>query len=169
MNEEIGTPASTETEEQVDETQEEEQVDWEAEAKKNKEVADNYKIRAEKAEKKAKEAPEKKVDDSSLSQTDFLYLAKSDIHEEDLGELNDVMSKMGMNAKQAHEYLKPRFAVKAEERKTASVTNTGSGRGKKPKTGEDYLDKANKTGELPDSDTGMQDLILARQNAKRGK
>ena len=165
MIDENGTPASTE-EETTEEVQEETVEELKARLAKAEEERENQKRRAEKAEKKAKEIPKQ---EGSLNQNDLLYIAKTDIHEDDLSELNRVMTNMGMSAKEAHDYLKPRFAIKAEERNTAQATATGSGRGKKPKTGDDYLAEAQKTGEIPTDDSSMQDLILARQRSKHSK
>jgi hypothetical protein len=161
------TPTSEEKEETTEEvveeeTKEEEEVDYKALAEKNAELANNYKVRAEKAEKKAKEVQPS----TSLPQSDLLYLAKADIHEEDVEELTTYAEKMGVSVKEAHEFLKPVFDIRQEQRKTAQTTETKSGRGKTQKTGDDYLDTALKTGELPDSDEAMQALILAKQKRK---
>lgn len=102
-----------------------------------------------------------------LEQTDIIYLAKADIHEDDIGYLTEYANKFGISVKEAHNQVKPILAIRQEERTTAEATTTKSGRGKKPVTGDDLLDKANKTGEIPTDDRSMQELILARQKAGR--
>lgn len=179
MQEEIGTPTSTEkveettevTEETTEETPEESVDDLKARLAKAEEEKENQKKRAEKAEKKAKEAPkvEEVKTDSTMSQKDILYIAKAEIHEDDMEEFTNTMSKMGMTAKEAHEFLAPRFAVKAEERKTAAATQTKSPRGTKPNTGEDLLSKVEGGGDIPTSDAEMQKMILAKQNRFKKK
>lgn len=180
MNEETGTPTSTE-EEQVEETQEEEtttddstdedseEVDVEAlksEAQKAKELAENYKKRAEKAEKKAKSTPKQ---DSSLSQNDIIYLAKTDIHEDDISYVTEYAQKFGLSVKEAHEQTKPILGVRNEERTTAEATSTKSPRGKKQLTGAELVRKVEESGEIPTDDRGMQEYIAARQASQRTK
>lgn len=174
MEDEVVTPTSEETEEEtteeVETQEEEEEIDWKAEALKAKELAENQKRRAEKAEKLAKTAKEEKKETTfsgELSQTDLIYLAKSDINEEDIADVTDWAKFKGISIKEAHEQLKPTLSIKQEQRTTAAATETKSGRGVKPKTGEDYLEKARRTGEVPTDEIEMQKLILARQKAGR--
>lgn len=178
MNEDTGTPTLTEEEEvEVEEAEEtteeettEEEVDWKSEAQKAKELADNYKKRAEKAEKKAKEAPSKKEPiTGELSQNDLIFLAKSDIHEDDISDVTEWAKFKGISVKDAYAQMKPTLAIRQEERTTAQVTSTKSGRGKKPVTGDDLLEKANTTGEIPTDDQGMRELILAKQKSRGRK
>lgn len=172
MEDEVVTPTSEETEEETTEEVEtqEEEIDWKAEALKAKELAENQKKRAEKAEKLVKSAKEEKKEtifSGELSQTDLIYLAKSDINEEDIADVTDWAKFKGISIKEAHEQLKPTLSIKQEQRTTAAATETKSGRGVKPKTGDDYLEKARRTGEVPTDEIEMQKLILARQKAGR--
>jgi len=59
--------------------------------------------------------------------------------------------------------LKLILDTRAEERRTAAATSIGSGRGSSKVTGEQLLDKARTTGEVPDTDEGMAKLAEARQ------
>lgn len=63
--------------------------------------------------------------------------------------------------------LKAILDVRAEERRTASATQTRSARGVARPTGEDLLRKAEKTGELPSSSEDMTALAEARIARKR--
>lgn len=139
----------------------EESVDWKAEAKKWEAIAKRNKEKQEKAT-----AAPKVANTANLNQLDLIYLAKADIHEEDISEVLTYAEKVGVSVKEAHDYLRPRLDFLSEQRKTANATEVKSGRGKKPRTGEDYLEQARKTGEVPDSDDAMRDLILARQKKR---
>lgn len=163
------------------ETLEGETVEETVETPKNEELTKaqefgtNQKIRAEKAEREAKELKERlKAQESAkqegLTNKDILYLAKSDIHEEDLDEVITEAKLRGWDVPTAHKFLKPILNVKAEERKTAAATQTtGGARGASKVTGEDILTRAEKTGQLPDSDEEIQALFLARQARRRSK
>jgi len=135
-------------------------------------LANNYKIRAEKAERLAKSAktvttPKQTPTAGELSQRDWLYLAKADVHDEDLNEVTNYASKNGITVKEAHEYLKPILAVNAEQRNTANASNTGSSkRGSGKVSDETLLGNASK-GTLPDNDADLQRLINARHGYKK--
>lgn len=139
--------------------------------KKRAQLADDYKIRAEKAEKALKQVakPEGRPapEAGSLSTKDVLYLAKADIHEDDLEEVTKQAKLQGITVSEAHKFLKPILDSRAEERKTALATQTGrTQRGITKTTGEDLLSKAEATGEMPDDDEGMAKLAQARLNKK---
>jgi hypothetical protein len=124
------------------------------EADKAKELADNYKIRAEKAEKgSAKQA-------EGLSIGDTLYLAKADIHEEDISDVLTYAQKMGVSVKDAHAFYKPVLKERQEIRQTALATQTGGGnRGTKSASPEVLLRKA-ESGEISEDD--IEKLTEAR-------
>lgn len=165
-------PALEETEEtteEVVEEQEEDETDWKSEAQKAKELADNYKKRAEKAEKKAKSAPTTKEETSNLSPKDYLALQEAGITAQDFDEVQDFANYRKVSLAEALESstLRTILAERKEERATAQATSTKGARGTKPKSGDDYLEKAKTTGEIPTDDKALQDLILAKQNARR--
>jgi hypothetical protein len=157
------------TEEAQEEKQEESVDDLKALLAKAEEERENQKKRAEKAEKLAKQNKPTAKEEGTLSTTDVLYLAKSDVHDDDIEYLTTLAKNNKLSLKEAHAQFKPLLDVRNEERKTADATQTGSGRGKKPATGEEYLRKAQETGEVPTTDKGMQELILARQNRFKKK
>lgn len=100
---------------------------------------------------------------SDLSQTDVLYLAKADIHEEDIQEVLDWAKFKGVNIREAHKQLKDTLAVREEQRKTAAASHTKGGqRGTSKVSGDDILRKAETTGEVPDSNEGLNKLFEAR-------
>lgn len=117
--------------------------------------------------KKAKDAPSK--DNDALSTKDVLYIAKTDIPEEDLDEVLTYAKKMGVDVKAAHEHFKPILAERIEERKTAAASHVrGGARGTSKVSGDELLRKAEQTGEVPTDAAGMQSVFEARQ-AQRAK
>jgi predicted XRE-type DNA-binding protein len=152
--------------------EQDESVDWKSKAEKAEELANNYKIRAEKAEKLAKTVksePVKKQDSQTagnLNQKDFLYVAKADIHEDDIDEVLNYASKNGISVKEAHEYLKPILNVHAEQRMTASAANVGSAKRSSSKTPDDVILSKAAKGELPENDADLERLIKLRKGIK---
>lgn len=140
-------------------------------AAKAQELADNYKVRAEKAEAKLKEgAPLTAKQEDGLSNKDILFLAKADIHEDDMDEVLDWAKFKKVAVSEAYKQMKDVLDVRTEQRKTAQATQTrGGARGASKVSGEDLLSKAEKTGEVPTTDEGMSELFLARQARRHGK
>ena len=132
---------------------------------KAKELAENYKIRAEKAEKAAKGGGEPPKEPQGLSNKDVLYLAKADIHEDDLDEVLDWAKFKGVDVREAHKQMKPRLDLKTEERKSAQVTQIKGARGATAPTAEDLISKASK-GQLPETDEDIQALADAEMARK---
>lgn len=121
--------------------------------------------------KKQDTTTEKKKDatdsEKSLSQTDIIYVAKADIHEDDLEEVLTYAKNNKVTVKEAHQYLKPILDVKAEQRKTADGTNTNGGkRGSSKLSDEALLAEADK-GKLPESDEDIARLTSLK--LKRGR
>lgn len=111
-------------------------VDWETRAKKAEELASNYKIRAEKAERNSKELKRSTVDTkeapkaAAMSVQDYLALSKANIHEDDISEVEEWARFKGMSISQALKTstVKSILSEKEEFRKTASASNTGAAR-----------------------------------------
>ncbi len=162
------------TEEATPETPEAE-IDWKAEAEKEREarikaeeVANNQKIRAEKAEKarKAKE-PEAKAEEpkDGLSFKDSLAILNAKVHEDDVDEVLEYakFKKISVSEALKSNVIKSSLAEKAEHRETAEQTSTGKVRsGNTARTGESILSKAREKGELPDSDADLDKMHTAR-------
>lgn len=138
----------------------------EDELAKAKEVAENQKIRAEKAEKERK--VEKKEDTSGLSTKDVIYLAKADIHEEDLSDVLDWAKFKNITVSEAHKQLKTALDVRNAERKTAEATNTSASRASTVITGESLIDKA-KQGQFSEKDEDIDKIVEARMQEKLKK
>lgn len=135
---------------------------------KAKELAENYKIRSEKAEQLGKEKETPKIE---LSQTDIITLAKADIHEDDIDEVLEYARFKKIPVKEAlsSNVIKLLLAERKEERKTAEATSIGAKRaGARAKSGKELLADA-ETGKLPDSDEGIRELVDARFKSKARK
>lgn len=79
----------------------------------------------EKATKDKKEEKQEKT--QGLSIEDTLYLAKTDIHEDDVADVLKYAQKMEIGVKEAHAFYKPILKERAEIRATALATQTGKG------------------------------------------
>lgn len=178
MEEEIKPSVAQTEEESVDLDTTDEQVDSEESTEsveemrerlaKAEELADNYKVRAEKAEKKAKEAKvETKVEPKSdgLSSKDTIAIINAKVHEDDIDEVMEYarFKKISISEALQSSVIKASLAERQEHRSTAQATNTGKARsGSSKLSGEAVLDKARKTGELPESEEAINALVEAR-------
>lgn len=154
-----------ETKEKPQDTQQEDVVEkLRAELEKLKQEARNQKIRAEKAEKLAKSSAK-----PDLTPTDIYALLKADVEEEDFQEVVDYAHLKGISVKDAlkSSVVQGIIAEKKEERRTAEATATGNKRSRpKPPTGDELLHKARTTGELPDREEDLQELVSSAINKK---
>lgn len=130
--------------------------------------------RAKKAEAELKEAREKlkgagaqaPASQDALSNKDVIYLAKADVHEDDIDEVLQWAAFKKISVSEAHKQLKTTLEVKAEQRRTAEVANISNvRRGPTKLSDESLLDNA-KAGKLPDADAEIERLIRAKQRAK---
>lgn len=142
---------------------------------KARELAENYKIRAEKAErelKKPRETPTAQVhsqeDTPQLNIKDQLFLAKADIHPDDIEEVLDWAKFKKIGIQDAYKALKPKLDANSEERKTAAVANVSSQRRSAAKVTDDMLIQNAKSGKLPDADDDIARLVKAQMLANRG-
>lgn len=137
-------------------------------AKKAEELANNYKIRAEKAEKKE---PKDNAPKNDLSQTDMITLARADIHDDDIDEVLEYarFKKVGVKDALGSSVIKSMLAERKEERATADATSTGNKRpGGKAVTGNELLSQV-EAGKFPDSDEDINKLVDARFKSKSRK
>jgi poly-gamma-glutamate capsule biosynthesis protein CapA/YwtB (metallophosphatase superfamily) len=140
-------------------------------AKKDAELANNYKIRAEKAEKKNKDGnptPTK----MELSHIDIIALTKADVAEDDIQEVLDYAEYKKISVKEAlnSTVIKSLLAEKKEERATAEATATKQTRkGSTTQTGSEMLKNAKSKGEVPADKEDMDKLVEARFKEKAGK
>lgn len=162
-----------ETVETVEVVEEQDDEDIQARLAKAEELAKNYKIRAEKAEAKAKEAKKEPSAQptANLSPADLIAVTRANVEPEDLDE---VIEYANLKKIPLHEALKTTvvqaiLAEKAELRKSASATHTASARRASTQvTEERLLANARTKGELPDSDDDIARLVLAGIKSRRG-
>jgi len=110
--------------------------------------------------KKEKQAPSKT---DGISNKDVLFLAKADVHSDDMDELLDWAKFKKVSVEEAHKQLKTTLDVRAEERRSAGAAHVkGGARGSSKVSGQDLLRKAEQTGEIPDTADGLHDLFAAR-------
>lgn len=139
---------------------------------KQEEIANNYKIRAEKAEKKAKEvtvAPRQtNAKKEDLSSSDIYALMSQKVPQEDISEVKDYATLKGISIKEALEsnFVKTILNEKAEMRNVAEATNTGSARRTSNQMSEETLIEKASKGEFPESDKDLERLIKARKGIK---
>lgn len=120
----------------------------------------------EKVEKKPEATIEKK--DSEISQTDLIFVAKSDIPREDINDLVEYAKFKGVSLEEASNdpIMKGILAGKAEQRKVADGTNTGGGKRGNAKVSDEGLVANALKGELPDNDADMARLSILMRARK---
>lgn len=145
----------------------EEEFDWKQEALKQKQIAENQRIRAEKAEKKperevSKVAPTKQSD---LTVADIIAISNAKIEENDdiekvtkWAKFNQISISEAIKSSEMKAYL----SGKDELRKTAQATSTGtSRRGSASITDGQLISNAEK-GIMPESDEDFKRLAALR-------
>jgi hypothetical protein len=166
-NENIDAPEVIETPESEVETVETPEEDTEEVITKLKREKDELEEKNRKLYARLKKEDAPKVKETELSSKDLLFLAKVNIHEENLDEVLEWAKFKKISVSEAYGQLKSKLEADEEMRKTASVTQTkGGARGVSKVSGEDLLSKAQRTGEVPDSDEGMNAMFAARQAAR---
>lgn len=178
-NEEIDVAhISTEQEEEVLETSNDDSNDesediesLKAELAKATELANNQKIRAEKAEGKLKtvkvEAPQSKSK-GDLGSKDLYALMEAKVPQDDIDEVIDYAKFKGVSIQEALKtsFVKSTLSEKAEQRRIAESTNVGNTRRNSGKVSDDTIMSKASAGEMPDNDDDMMRLIKARKGLK---
>lgn len=169
---------TTPTEEKAEETpkNDSETVDELAELRKKADLAENYKIRAEKAEKEAKKFKESSKKDSSkdevtLTAKDTLALINAKVSTDNFDTVVDwaKFKKIPISEALKDRTLQAVLRDKEEEKITAEATTTrGVQRGIQKQTPEEIVARASK-GLLSDSDEDMDKLVEARMQLKLKK
>ena len=166
----LETPEAEIIEEPAEEAPEESAEDRIARLEKEKEELESKNkqlyARVKKEETKA-DAPST---DIQLSPKDMLALSEHKVSSQDFDEVAEYAKykKVPIHEALQDKTLKTILETKAEERRTAQATSTGrSARGTTKVSGEDMLRKAETTGELPDSEEGMAEIIRAKMARSR--
>ena len=154
-------------------TNEEDSSELEDKLAKAEELANNYKIRAEKAEKLAKSVKIEPVSKPSLkagdiSTKDIYALMEAKVPEQDIEKVQEIATLKGISVSEALKLslTKQILSDEVEQRNTASASNVGgSKRGSSKISDEVLLEKAQK-GELPSSDEDLMRLARIRKGLK---
>ncbi|HRF69832.1 MAG TPA: hypothetical protein PKV66_00210 [Candidatus Pelethenecus sp.] len=167
MNEEldeevISTTPTEVTEEVIDtvETQEESVEEIKARLAKAEELANNYKIRAEKAEKKSK-TETKPTSNSDLSGLDIFALTKANVDSEDVEEVVNWAKYKGVPVSEAlkSNELNAILNVRKDMRVTANASNTGASRRQTGKLSDEALLNQARSGKMPESEEDLDRLV----------
>lgn len=138
-------------------------------AGKAEELAQNYKIRAEKAEKKGMvEAPKT---DGTLSTKDTLALIAAKIDGDDFDEVVSYASfrKVSISEVLKDKTLQTVLRERGEERATAAATNARGKSRMDAAPAPDMVIASAQKGVLPTDDTGINELVNAEMNVKLKK
>jgi hypothetical protein len=159
------TPEVTEEEEQVEPVDEVEAM--RAELEKAKEIAENQRIRAEKAEAKAKTKPEQQSN-VVLNAGDMMAIKNADLEPKDMDLVEKYAKDNNISLREAisHPHVKAILSYEAELRTTAIASNVdGVRRGTIKVTDDTLINNAN-ANKLPTSDDEIERLIAARMKMK---
>jgi hypothetical protein len=142
-----------------------EEIDWKAEALKAKEIADNQRIRAEKAEGKIKteKTQVKSSKSPELSTMDIIALTKANIETEDIEEVMDYAKFKGISIADAlkSSVVKATLSERAEQRNVSLATNTGGSKRGVARVSDETLVANAQKGNLPESDADIDRLMKA--------
>ena len=142
------------------ETQEESVEEIKARLAKAEELANNYKIRAEKAEKKSK-TETKPTSNSDLSGLDILTLSKANVDSEDVEEVVNWAKYKGVSVSEAlkSNELNAILNVRKDMRVTANASNTGASRRQTGKLSDEALLNLARSGKMPESEEDLDRLV----------
>lgn len=138
---------------------------------KAKELAENYKVRAEKAEKARKDGVEtSKTSTGELDAKDIIAIAKAEIPDEDYDEVLNYAKYRNLKPAEAlkDKTLKTILSDRAEERRSAQVANTKPSRVASTANAESLLAQAAE-GKLPENDADIEKLVAAEMARKTTK
>ena len=144
-----------------------------AEAAKTKaeEIADNQRIRAEKAEKKAQVKPQVESKPApkagDMSQDDLYAVIKANVPQEDISDVKEYATLKGISVAEAlkSNVVKTILADKAEQRNVAEATNTGTVRRGSATVSDQTLLEGVSKGQLPDDPASIAE---ARMRQRKG-
>lgn len=165
--EELETPEGDEPEE-VEETNEDKIARLEKEKKDAEDRATDLDSKNKQLFERNKKLAGKPAE-VNLSAQDVLVLTKANVHEDDLETVMEYASfkKLSLSDALKDSTLKSILDGNEDVRKTANATQVrGGARGTAEITGEAILQKAEQTGEVPETTEGMNKLFLARQERR---
>lgn len=137
------------------------------------EIAENQRIRAEKAEKAGKTAvePAKKATPKAgeMSQDDLYAVIKADVPQEDINDVKEYATLKGITVAEAlkSNVVKTILADKAEQRNIAEATNTGTARRGAANIPDSTLVENASKGNLPDDPAALAQARMRERKAKK--
>jgi hypothetical protein len=172
LNTQEETTTTPQEEVETDESSEEDVEELRARLAKAEELANNYKIRAEKAERKGDEPKTPKVapkKSSDLSTLDIIAISKADIEPEDVEDVVEYAKFKGISVSEALKtpVMQTTLSQKKEMRQTALATSTGSTRRGTSQISDSQLLANASKGILPDSDADIERLAQLKVFRKR--
>ena len=166
--EEEVTPEVTTTEEVVEEETETQESSQELRDRlaKAEELANNYKVRAEKAEKVNKSKPPTTAND--LNSKDLVAIMNAKVPEDDIDEVVEYAKyrKASISDILKDPIMKATLDLRSEERNVASASNTNSARRGSNRVPDDVLLSNAIRGKMPESDVEIARLMSAKYKAK---
>lgn len=135
-------------------------------SKKNEELANNYKARAEKAEKFGSKTATKEKDEDNFSIKDVVALSK--VHLDDLDEVKKASKLLGKPIYEAinDPVVKTILSQREEFRKTSEVANTSNARRSPTRLSDEALIESANSGKLPESDEEIARLMKVKMGKK---
>jgi len=138
-------------------------------------LANNYKIRAEKAERLARsvrtETTTKQTPTAGgeLSSKDIYALMGANVPEQDIEKVQEIAKLKGISVSEAIKLplTKQILSDELEQRNTANASNTGSSKRGSGKVSDEILLANASKGTLPGNDADLQRLINARHGYKK--
>lgn len=147
-----------------------EEVDWKAKAEKAEAIAENQRIRAEKAEKLNKEKKDVVVTPpSGLSETDIYALVKANVPEEDIPDVREYATLKNISLAEALKtnVVKNILQEKKEEREVSEATNVSTARRTTQKASDETLLSEARSGKMPEKSEDITRLLMARRGVKK--
>lgn len=154
---------TNESQEVVEETHEETVEEVRERLAKAEELANNYKVRAEKAEQASK-----KDKPQELSQTDMLAVLREGLDDDDITRAVKFAKLEGVTVAKAlqSDFMKSYIETKKEQKKSAAAANTGKGKGGSSKLSDSALiEKARNSVDL--SQEEMDRLWMVRKGLSK--
>ena len=173
-NQQMDEAPEASNEEGNDEQEEGESIaEYKARLAKAQELINNYKIRAEKAERANKGKPEsapKRESQQELGSKDLMSLMQAGVTADDVDDVLEIAKLKKISVQEALKLglTKTILAEKAEYRKTAEVSNTAPARKGSTKVSDEVLVSNLMKGDIPEkgSEEAMR-LFYARRGGKR--
>ncbi len=158
------TPEVEETTEEELET-EESPAEMKERLAKLEELANNYKIRAEKAEKASKAKPPTTAND--LNSKDLVAIMNAKVPEDDIDEVVEYAKyrKASISDILKDPIMKATLDLRAEERNSSIAANTNSGRRGSQRIPDDVLMANASKGKMPENDAEINRLMKAKYSA----